>query len=230
MTTLLIFGFSTFGREIAIALREKGLSFLVADNDQERLERAKSFDFPTAHVDITSDEELVGLGVGSTITQIFCLMPKDQENLFLALSCRNLDPLLTIISSYEVPSMRERLLFAGSNKVIDPYEIASLKVIDTITNPLAREVIESILFGEHPLQIAQILITKDSSFEQTLLDPRSIKERYALSVLGIVDDAFSYSFLLLTEGHTHHLTCGDTLIVLGNKEDIALFKKENRCE
>ncbi len=226
MSEIVIFGFDTFGKELAKNLKAKGDAFVIADNEQQRIAEAEQDGFISYLIDIANDDDLASIGIAKHVKKIFCLMPEDNENLFLVLSCRNMDKNISIISFAETSDSKARLLFAGSNKVIDPYEIAAHKAVDTIVRPIISEVMETSIFGSKDIKTMEIKIPQDSKLEGMPLGKLDIKEEYDILILGIVDDAYGYTFTFITKGLEHIINCGDTLVVLGRIGEIKRFRKD----
>ncbi len=63
----------------------------------------------------------------SHVKTVFCLLEKDSANVFLAISARAIDPNLNIISIGHCEDVSRKLLAAGVNKVINPYQISGRK-------------------------------------------------------------------------------------------------------
>lgn len=223
---IVIFGYDVFGKELAANLKEREDPFIIADNDTERVSKAIEEGFEAHLVDIANDDDLLSIGITEGIQKAFCLMPEDNENLFLVLSCRNMDKAINIISFAETAESKDRLVFAGSNKVIDPYEIASHKVADTITRPIISEVVETSIFGSNDIKTMEIRIPDDSKLEGKMLGELHIQTKYDILVLGIVDDAYDYQFIFITQGLEHEINAGDTLVVIGRFEEIKRFQKD----
>jgi voltage-gated potassium channel len=128
-----IFGYNSFSFELIAQLSAKQHNLIILDNDPEKIEHAEQKGLPAQLMNYHQDDELLALGIGSRVVTLFCFLEKDSENVFLTLSARALDQQLKIISIVNHPDSAEKLLAAGANKIIDPYEICSNKVYQLLT-------------------------------------------------------------------------------------------------
>lgn len=134
MKKVVIFGYNRLSFE---AMSRLGLNFyqlLVVETDEEQAILARENDFEVSGIDFRSDDDLRSIGIGEDVDVIFCFFPDDADNVFLTISARSLDKKLHIIAVVENPDSAEKLLAAGANKIIDPYEICGRKIYELIKN------------------------------------------------------------------------------------------------
>lgn len=223
---ILIYGGDGLGIEVARHLERAGHSFIVADNDEQRLQRARDHGFATARIENATDEELTAVGIGHDVNAFFCLSAEDSENVFLALSAQVLDPKLKIIAVADSPDSAHRLTAAGVSQVIDPYAISARQVYRLIESPELPGLLETVLFGEDNLHVEEIQIPPGSFLERRQLRSVRLEERYNLIVLGIVDRELSDELIFSSQSMDHQLDAGDVLVVIGPREDIATLQAD----
>ena len=221
-----IFGYNSMSFELIAQLSEKQHSLLILDDDPEKIEHAEQKGLPAQLLDYRQDNELVALGIGSRVVTLFCFLEKDSENVFLTLSARALDKQLKIISVVNHPDSAEKLLAAGANKIIDPYEICSNKVYQLLTKPSITWVLDQAVFGRADLNMAEITIPVDSILDQTMTSQLSLNKKFNLFLIGVVDKELGDKLYFSLGEQDHKLDVGDILVVLGANRDIRKFKKE----
>lgn len=226
MKRIAVFGYSIMSLEVIKQLNEEHYSYVfIVKNEAEALLVAEQ-GFDTKIIDFRNDEAIKSVGIGENIDILFCFYPKDSDNVFLTISARALDNELTIIAIVDDPESAEKLLAAGANKIIDPYEICGRKTHDMLAKPDITDVLDNTVFGRHDLHIAQIEIPKNSSLEQTKTSALLLAGTYNLILIGVVDKVSGDNLHFVMDEKEHTLNIGDVLVVLGPARDIKAFKEE----
>ena len=116
-------------------------------------------------MDFRSDDSLHKMGIGHDIETIFCFFPEDSENVFLIISARAIAPDLSIVAIVKDPDSADKLLSAGANKIINPYQICGRKIFGLIKKPVITSILENTVFGRADLNMAQVEIPIGSKLE-----------------------------------------------------------------
>ena len=226
MKRIAVFGYSIMSLEVIKQLNEEHYSYVfIVKNEAEALLVAEQ-GFDTKIIDFRNDEAIKSVGIGENIDILFCFYPKDSDNVFLTISARALDNELTIIAIVDDPESAEKLLAAGANKIIDPYEICGRKTHDMLAKPDITDVLDNTVFGRHDLHIAQIEIPTNSSLEQTKTSALLLAGTYNLILIGVDDKVSGDNLHFVMDEKEHTLNIGDVLVVLGPARDIKAFKEE----
>ena len=221
-----IFGYNSFSFELITQLSTKQHNLIILDNDPEKIEHAKQKGLPAQLMNYHQDDELLALGIGSRVVTLFCFLEKDSENVFLTLSARALHSQLKIISVVIHPDSAEKLLAAGANKVIDPYEICSNKVYQLLTKPSITWILDQAVFGRADLHMTEITIPVGSVLDQTMTNELTLNMKFNLFLIGVVDKERGDTLYFSLGEQYRKLNVGDILVVLGTNRDIRKFKKE----
>ncbi len=199
---------------------------IVVDQAPERLKQAEEKGLTTAPIDFRSDEDLKSIGIGKDIKTLFCFFPEDSDNVFLTLSARAIDPELHIVSIVDDPDAEDKLLAAGANKVINPYQICGRKIYEWIKKPDITNIIDHTVFGRQDLHIAEVEIPVGSSLEGALSSELQLSTRYNLVLIGVVDKEINEELHFAIGERDHRLDAGDILVILGPAREIRLFRKD----
>jgi voltage-gated potassium channel len=148
-----------------------------------------------------NDDELRAIGIGAEIAIIFCFFPHDGDNVFLTISARALDKNLTIIAVIENREAGEKLIAAGANKIIDPYEICGRKIHELIKKPDMTNILDHTVFGRHDLNMAEIEIPVGSYLQDSYVCNLNLNEQYNLILIGIVDKELGEDLHFSISGH-----------------------------
>lgn len=221
-----VFGYNCLSFEAISRLDQQSHDILIVEPDPSLHLLAEEKGYKTESIDYRSDEDLKSIGIGVDIDTIFCFLPEDSANVFLTISARAIDKNLTIISIVDDPKAAEKLIAAGANKIIDPYQICGQKIHDLIIKPVITNIIDHTVFGRHDLHVAEITIPENSFLENTFTSSLNINLKHNLILLGIVDKELGEELLFSIAEKDHKLDAGDILVVLGPSREIKAFKKE----
>ena len=219
-TRLALFGCNQLAMEVALRLAASETRFVMIDRDPALVEKADRAGFDARVMDFTDDDSLREVGVGAEIDRVFCLLPEDSENVFLAISARAIDPNLRIIAVCQDPEAVRKLHAAGADKVVDPYEISGARVHELIERPEVVELLEQTVFGRQDLNVAEIAIPGASWL---CGQPLAVLRRHMtqnLILLGVVDLELGMDLIFSPRGVDHKLDQDDILVVIGPRRQI----------
>ena len=219
-----LFGCNPLAIEVARRLTMARTPFVMLDSDAALVEAAHKEGMLARQIDYTDDDALRDVGIGSHIEGVFCLFAEDSENVFLAISARALDPQLRIVAVCQAPQAAPKLLAAGADKVVDPYEISGARVHELIQRPEVVELLEQTVFGQQDLNIAEITIPHHSWLHGVHLSGlRKVMTQNVL-LLGVVDLERGKDLIFSTRGIDHRLDYDDVLVVIGARSEIDAFR------
>jgi voltage-gated potassium channel len=219
-----LFGCNPLAIEVARHLSMTGTSFIMLDRDAARVDAARKEGMLAQPVDYTDDDALREAGIGGHIEGVFCLFAEDSENVFLAISARALDPELRIVAVCQAPQAAPKLLAAGADKVVDPYEISGARVHELIQRPEVVELLEQTVFGMQDLNIAEITIPYHSWLHGVRLSALRTAMTQNVLLLGVVDLEHGKELVFSTRGIDHKLDYDDVLVVIGARGAIDAFR------
>jgi voltage-gated potassium channel len=219
-----LFGCNPLAIEVARRLTMAHTSFVMVDSDARLVEAASKEGLIAQLVDYTDDEALRRVGIGSHIEGVFCLFSEDSENVFLAISARALDPRLRIVAVCQAPEAAPKLLAAGADKVVDPYEISGARVHELIHRPEVVDLLEQTVFGLQDLNVAEITIPQGTWLHGVHLSTLRKCMSQNVILLGVVDLERGMDLIFSTRGIDHKLDSNDVLVVIGAREQIVAFR------
>ncbi|MDA8129206.1 MAG: NAD-binding protein [Betaproteobacteria bacterium] len=219
-----LFGCNPLAIEVARRLTMDRTPFVMLDGDAARVESANKEGMPARQMDYTDDDALRDEGIGGHIEGVFCLFAEDSENVFLAISARALDPQLRIVAVCQAPQAAPKLLAAGADKVVDPYEISGARVHELIQRPEVVELLEQTVFGVQDLNVVEITIPRHSWLNGLRLSDLRRAMTHNVLLLGVVDIERGKDLIFSTRGIDHKLDHDDVLVAIGASGGIAAFR------
>lgn len=226
MKKIVVFGYNRLSLEALKRLDTDMNRVVVVVQNEAQIGQVEENGFNSVLIDFRSDDELKAIGLGKSIDTIFCFLPNDSENVFLTLSARAIDPDLNIISIVDDQDAAEKLIAAGANKVIDPYQICGRKIHELIKRPELTHIIDQTVFGRHDLHVAEVAIPELSALENTFSSQLKLNEKHNLILIGIVDKELGDDLHFVIGEQDHVLNAGDILVILGPSREIRAFKNE----
>ncbi|NTV87593.1 MAG: TrkA family potassium uptake protein [Burkholderiaceae bacterium] len=220
-----VFGCNPLAIEVAWRLSMAKTPFVMVDSDAALVDAANKEGLVAELIDYTDDDALRAVGIGGHIEGMFGLFTEDSENVFLAISARALDPHLRIVAVCQAPEAAPKLLAAGANKVVDPYEISGARVHELIERPEVVDLLEQTVFGQQDLNAAEITIPRDSWLHGVHLSALRKVMTQNLILLGVVDLERGKELILSTRGIDHKLDYDDVLVVIGARSEIDSFRE-----
>ncbi|MDD4913758.1 MAG: NAD-binding protein [Methylococcales bacterium] len=226
MKQVAVFGYNRLSYEVVSRLDPENYRILIIDLDPVQIALARDNGLETASIDFRSDEDLKSIGIGSGIDTLLCFFDQDSDNVFLTLSARALDSELNIIAIIDSPESAEKLLAAGANKIIDPYEICGRKIHDMLKRPDITDIFDHTVFGQHDLHLAEVVLPENSYLENSYASHLELSAKYNLILIGIVNKQISDKLHFVVEEFDRRLSVGDILVILGPAREIRAFKRD----
>jgi voltage-gated potassium channel len=220
---IIILGYHPFAEDMIKNMQNNKTQVTVIDFDEKYVNKAKKDGLKSILIDSMEDDELTRIGIKDRYNFLFCLHPDEAINVFFIISVRNLNKKLDIVTIGEDNS-KNKLLLAGANKVIEPYDMTANKMYDILHNPLINEVLEDIIFGETDIDLEELIIPKNSFLDGVYIFDIDLKKEYNLITLGILDKEIQESLIFSIEGINHKIDFDDRLVVLGKERDIQKLK------
>ncbi len=212
----IVCGYGRMGSEAVRQLRQRGLEVVAIESAPEVVEKQREPGVLYVMGDATQDEHLKNAGV-ERARALIAAIGRDEDNLFLVLTARLLNPDLLIVARAGQDTMVDKLRRAGANRVLSPYVVGGRRLAAAATQPRVLEFLEMVLHQDVDVEIDAIAIPDDSPvLDKPLLGGGVFHERGAMIL------AVSHAN---GEFHTNPrpetvLRKGDTLIAMGSRAQI----------
>lgn len=127
----IICGFGRVGRVAAQHLAEAGAGFVVIDNSPAACEQLNQLGYLYIEGDATRESVLLEARIKEA-SGLLALAQSDPHNLFIALNARELNPTLHIVARSEDKQTEKKILKAGADAIICPFDSAGRLIADTL--------------------------------------------------------------------------------------------------
>lgn len=130
----IVCGFGRVGRQVVRDLRAAGVALVVIDPNPANREAAKAAGIPLIESQPSEDEGLGRAGIDRATAVIACV-DSDAENIFIALTARELRSDIFIIARASAEDSEKKLLRAGADRVISPYKTSGSEMARVALRP-----------------------------------------------------------------------------------------------
>ena len=206
------------GFPLAVELVTSKASVVMVEQDTGVIERCRQIKgMFHVHGDATDDKNLVAAGIERATGVAICL-PSDNDNLYITMTARMLNPNTRVISRMTNSRLKAKLLKAGATSVVSPNAIGALRMASEMIRPAAVEFLDNLLRSERgELRIHQILVKPDSPLTGRPIMTSGLRDQFNLLLLGVRRQDGEFEF---RPPSTFVLEAGMTLIVMGDIDNI----------
>lgn len=213
---VIVCGYGRLGRSVADHLAYAGVRMVVVDADpglEEELAAAGRFPVIGSALE---DAVLREAGI-ERAQAIVVATPSDADNVFIALSARELSPKVAIHARAETEPGKRRLKLAGASQVISLHGIGGQRIAHAIVRPAVVDFIElSQPGGGAPIDLEEIALGEGCALADCPL--RGLSERGVdVSVVAIKRPGEE---TLLNPTADATLRAGDHVVVVGDQQSL----------
>ena len=137
---------------------QMNIDFVAIEQDQERINHELGTkDFLYVQGDATEDEVLIRAGV-ERARGLIASLSRDQDNLFVVLSAKQLNPRLKIASKAVEANSLSKLKQAGADEVVLSDYIGGMRLASTVTRPIVVNFLDIMLRSQETMRFAASVI------------------------------------------------------------------------
>lgn len=213
-----ICGFGRMGREIARQFKQARHAFVVVEHNPAQIPLLEASDYLFIQGDAREDEHLLRAGI-ERARGLVAVASSDEENVYITLSARVLNPKIYIVTRCSQASGEGKLLRAGADRVISPYVIGGRRMAQAVLQPSVVDFLDTVIHGEQmELVLEEVTIEATAPLcGKVLGDSTDAEDELGVHLLGIMTREGQ---MLMRDIGTRVLAEGDTLILLGDPESM----------
>ena len=135
------------GGVICAELLKTGRGVVVVDRDPQAVDRLVArlgAEVPRLIGDGSEDEVLRRAGI-ERAAGVFAVLSTDQDNAFVALSAKGLNPQVRVLACQKTLGVREKLLRSGADGVVDPEFIGGMRLASEMIRPATVGFLDAML-------------------------------------------------------------------------------------
>ena len=219
----IICGYGRIGHRIAHVLSDAGLPIVIVENRDFSIDRIENDNF--LYVKGNAQEEQALLEAGITHAKaLICSLSSDQDNVFTTLLARDLNPDLYVMVRANENTNRKRILRAGADKVISPYDIGADRMANVILRPKVEQFIDKMTHhDEQDHTFDEVMVHEGAALAGNTLAGIDLRSKYNLLIIAIIPTEGRIKFNPKSDTI---IEVGDTLVTLGESKMITSFREE----
>jgi voltage-gated potassium channel len=219
---LIVCGYGRMGRLVCQELSQQKLPFVVIDRQPEALEKFAVPHGIPLHGDAASDQVLKRAGIDRA-RALVTVVASDPENLYIAMTARLLNEKLFIVARADDAHCEQKLMRAGANRVISPYQIGGRRVAQAVLRPTVTDFIDLATRTEHvALQIEETQLAGNSTLVGATIKECRLRQEHEVIVVAIKKHMGKMVF---NPASDTVLEKGDTLVVIGDRAHLDRLEK-----
>lgn len=173
---IVVCGYGRIGQTICRDLSSAGIGFVVVERDEAIAAEAVSLGYTVVHGDSTDERCLRNAGL-ERARGIVCAVESDAENVFIALTAREMNPDAMIASRANTESGARRIEQAGATLVVSPFLSAGEDIARAISRPHLAEFLRQSNRHDSEFSLSEVCVTSDSPLAGESLQTYGQRER-----------------------------------------------------
>ena len=213
----IVCGYGRVGMQVCKQFCSRKLPLVVIEKNPERVEQLVKEGILVIQGDATDDEVLLAAGIQKS-KALISTIASESENVFIALSARELNPEIFITARAESRSAEKKLLRAGADRVVSPHEMGGIRMALVTLRPDIVDFMRIVTGDrEKGFGIEEIEVKKNSSIADTLLKDSPIRCELGLLVIGMKKKGKE---MIINPSAQIRIEPGDILVVIGETEKL----------
>jgi len=215
-------GYGRIGQIAADELAQEKMPFVVIEKDPTREEELEAAGHLYVIGDATQEETLRTAGIDKARCLISAL-GTDASNVYTILIARDLNPRLYIVGRSEDETAEDKMLRAGADKVISPYHIGAVSLVQAAVRPHVLNFIEvATSTASVELAIEEIAVPEDSPLAGQTLMGAKLRDRFGVIVVG---SRTRNQEMIFNPPADYRIRVGEVLIAMGKRESLKALRE-----
>jgi voltage-gated potassium channel len=216
-------GYGRVGRQVAAEFARDGVPFVVVDQDPEIVEECVAEGYLALLGEASDDGMLKEAGVRRA-KGLVAAVDSDADNVFVVLSARKLNPRLNIVARASSDESAAKLEMAGADRTLSPYAVGGRRLASLATQPLIVDFLDVVTRGEEGIEfrLEEFGVPEDSFTAGHTIGELRIGEKTGARILATRNKEGTFD---TTPSASDRVRAGDTLIVLGTREQISRLEQ-----
>ncbi|MEZ5358055.1 MAG: NAD-binding protein [Candidatus Zixiibacteriota bacterium] len=183
---IILCGFGRVGGQVADEFKRRNEDFVIIEKIPGMVDEARNQGFNVLEGNAADDDMLDHAGI-SRAKAIVSTLPDDADNVYLALTARQINPDLFIIARAETRLAKKKLRRAGADKVVCPHELGGAQMAMATLRPNVVDFLQlaSVVPGGERLGIEEIEIRDGGSLTGKTIIEAAVKREYDAIIVGL---------------------------------------------
>ena len=216
-------GYGRVGRQVAAEFALDDVPFVVIEQEPETVEECVEKGYLVLLGEASDDDVLEEAGLRRA-RGLVAAVDSDADNVFVVLSARKLNPELHIVARASSDESAAKLEIAGADRTLSPYAIGGRRLASLATQPLVVDFLDIVTRGEEGIEfrLEEFSVPEASFIADHTIGELQIGERTGAMILATRHREGTFE---TTPSASDRTSGGDTLIVLGTREQVARLEQ-----
>ena len=213
----IVCGYGRIGQVLCNSLKKSALDLVVIEKAPEIIPVMEDDNVLYISGDASNEATLTQAGIEQA-KGLIAALSTDTENVFLALTARQLNPDLIIIARASHEHAKSKLLAAGANRVESPYDIGASNMAQRILRPTVTTFLDlALAYEQNEIQMEEIPVSGSSELVNVMLKDSGIRQKYNLILIAIKKADGSMQF---NPSFETTIRSGETIVAVGFEENL----------
>ncbi len=209
----IVCGYGRMGKQIVKDLRANNIPYVVIEWNPEQIPSLIEHDTLYIEGKATDDEVLHRANINKA-KGLIAVTATDEENVFIVLTARGLNPNLYIVARSIREENEQKLKRAGADRVMSPYTLGGKRIAAAVIKPRTMDFLDLVVHNEsEDLEIGDLQVSEGCPLAGKSLREARVRQEYGITVLAIKRNG--------EKVHTNPdpdfvIQPGDELIVMGS--------------
>ncbi|MBI5211653.1 MAG: potassium channel protein [Elusimicrobia bacterium] len=224
----IVCGGSHAGRVITAELQRTSRPFVLIDRDPEEIkkiaERTPGHALLSVVGDATTDETLRAAGI-ERAAGVFAVLATDQDNAFVALGAKGLNPNVRVVSRQRELDVRQKLFRSGADNVVNPEYIGGLRMASEMIRPATVGFLDSMIRDTASVvRFEEVDVPEGSPFVgRKIREFKGAEEGNAPLLVAVLDP--STKKFEINPDPERAIKAGDALVMLGEVSKLSQMRE-----
>jgi voltage-gated potassium channel len=221
-------GYGRVGRQVAAEFTLDDVPFVIIEQDPAIVEECVAQGYLVLLGEASEDGVLEDAGIRRA-RGLVAAVDSDADNVFVVLSARKLNPELHIVARASSDESAAKLEIAGADRTLSPYAVGGRRLASLATQPLVVDFLDIVTRGEKGIEfrLEEFRVPEDSYITDQTIGGLRIAEKTGAIILAMRHKEGRFD---TTPSADDRIRAGDTLIVLGTREQVARLEQLIRDE
>ncbi len=216
-------GYGRVGQQVAREFTLDGVTFVIIEQDPETAAECVEEGHLVVLGEASDDDVLEEAGIRRA-KGLVAAVDSDADNVFVVLSARKLNPKLHIVARANSDESAAKLEIAGADRTLSPYAVGGRRLASLATQPLIVDFLDIVTRGEKGIEfrLEEFRVPEESLIADQTIGGLRIGERTGAMILATRNQEGRFD---TTPSASDRISAGDTLIVLGTREQVTRLER-----
>ena len=181
----IVCGYGRMGQQIVKDFQYYNVQHIVVESNPIQLPKLIEGNVPHVEGNASEDKVLITAGI-KRAKGIIAVTATDEENVFIVLTARGLNPNLFIVARSILEENEDKLRRAGADRVMSPYVIGGHRMAAAVLKPRAMDFLDLLIHTDHlDLEIGDLSVTSTSPLVNKAIQDSGLSKKSGALILAV---------------------------------------------